>query len=57
VSWRTLAAWHNQGIVSPQAIQANPTARDYVRRATAYLPAARALVRWRSTGIRPMARI
>ncbi|NTW00356.1 MAG: hypothetical protein HGA19_03505 [Oscillochloris sp.] len=48
VSWRTLAAWHNQGIVSPQAIQNNPTANDYVRRASAYLPAARELVRPRS---------
>jgi hypothetical protein len=57
VSWRTLAAWHNQGIVSPEAIQANPTARDYVRRATAYLPAARDLVRWRSRGGRPVARM
>lgn len=44
VSWRTLAAWHNQGIVSPQAIRANPTARDYVRRASAYLPLAQGLV-------------
>jgi hypothetical protein len=57
VSWRTLAAWHNQGIASPQDIQANPTARDYVRRATAYLPAARDLVRWRSQGGRLVARI
>jgi hypothetical protein len=45
VSWRTLAAWHNQGIVSPQAIRANSTAADYVRRAAAYLPAARELLR------------
>lgn len=44
VSWRTLAAWHNQGIVDPRAIRANPTARDYVRRASAFLPLARALV-------------
>ncbi|NWF79341.1 MAG: hypothetical protein HXY37_04735 [Chloroflexi bacterium] len=44
VSWRTLAAWHNQGIVDPRAISANPTARDYLRRAAAYLPLARALV-------------
>jgi hypothetical protein len=44
VSWRTLAAWHNQGIVDPRAIRGNPTARDYVRRASAYLPLARALV-------------
>ncbi len=48
VSWRTLAAWHNQGVISPQAIQSNTTAWDYVRRATAYLPAARELVRWPS---------
>lgn len=45
VSWRTLAAWHNQGIISPQAIRANPAASDYVRRAAAYLPAARDLLR------------
>lgn len=43
ISWRTLAAWHNQGIVDPVAIRNNPTARDYVRRAAAYLPLARAL--------------
>jgi hypothetical protein len=44
VSWRILAAWHNQGIVDPQQIRVNPTARDYLRRASAYLPLARALV-------------
>ncbi|MCS6880128.1 MAG: hypothetical protein RMK84_04055 [Oscillochloridaceae bacterium] len=44
VTWQTLAAWHNQGIVDPQAIRANPTARDYVRRAAAFLPLARALI-------------
>jgi hypothetical protein len=44
VSWRTLAAWHNQGIVDPRQIRANPTAYDYVRRASAYLPLARELV-------------
>jgi hypothetical protein len=44
VSWRTLAAWHNQGLVDPRLIRANATARDYVRRASAYLPLARALV-------------
>lgn len=43
ISWRTLAAWHNQGIVDPVAIRANPTSRDYVRRASAYLPLARVL--------------
>lgn len=44
VSWRALAAWHNQGIVDPRAIRINPTARDYVRRASAYLPLARDFV-------------
>ncbi len=44
VTWQTLAAWHNQGIVDVRAIQANPTARDYVRRAAAYLPLARTLI-------------
>jgi hypothetical protein len=44
VSWRTLAAWHNQGIVDPQTIRANGAARDYVRRAAAYLSLARELV-------------
>lgn len=38
ISWRTLAAWHNQGIVHPEQIRANKTARDYLRRTTAYLP-------------------
>jgi hypothetical protein len=44
VSWRTLAAWHNQGIVEPRQIRLNAAARDYVRRASAYVPLARALV-------------
>jgi hypothetical protein len=44
VTWRTLAAWHNQGIVSPEAIRDNPTARDYIRRTSAYMAAAYALV-------------
>ncbi len=44
VSWRTLAGWHNQGIVLPSQIQANGCAWDYVRRTSAYLPQARALV-------------
>ncbi|MCX7791042.1 MAG: hypothetical protein N2378_10425 [Chloroflexaceae bacterium] len=44
VTWQTLAAWHNQGIVNPRAIRVNPTARDYVRRAAAFLPLARALI-------------
>lgn len=44
VNWRTLAAWHNQGLVAPRQIMANPTARDYLRRAAAYLPLAQALI-------------
>jgi hypothetical protein len=44
VSWRTLAAWHNQGIVQPAQVRANAKARDYVRRASAYLPLARRLL-------------
>jgi hypothetical protein len=55
VNWRTLAAWHNQGIVDPQTIRANATARDYVRRAAAFLPLARELVAPRPPQ-RPLAR-
>jgi len=44
VTWRALAAWHNQGIVDPLEIRANPTARDYVRRASAYWPLARTMI-------------
>lgn len=44
VTWRTLAAWHNQGIVDPKEIRANPTASSYVRRASAYLLLAEAFV-------------
>jgi hypothetical protein len=44
VTWRALAAWHNQGIVAPKAIRDNPTARDYVRRTSAYLAKAYALI-------------
>lgn len=44
VTWRTLAAWHNQGIVAPHDIVANPTATSYLGRASAYLPAARSLI-------------
>lgn len=44
VTWRTLAAWHNQGLVDPQQIRNNAIARDYLRRAAAYLPLARAFV-------------
>lgn len=44
VTWRTLAAWHNQGIVSPRDIRDNATASDYLRRCSAYLAKARALI-------------
>ena len=44
VTWRTLAAWHNQGIVAPRDIRANPTATDFLRRTSAYLATARALI-------------
>ena len=44
VTWQTLAAWHNQGIVSPKNIRDNPTARDYIRRSSAYLATARELI-------------
>jgi hypothetical protein len=44
ITWRTLAAWHNQGIVAPRDIRANPTASDYLRRTSAYLATARALI-------------
>lgn len=44
VNWRTLAAWHNQGIVDPRRYRANPTSRDYLRRASAYLSIARDLI-------------
>ncbi len=44
VSWRSLAAWHNQGIVSAAAIQENATAKSYVQRSAAYLQAARQLI-------------
>jgi hypothetical protein len=44
VTWQALAAWHNQGIVAPEDIAANPTARDYVRRAAVYRDLARAFI-------------
>jgi hypothetical protein len=44
VTWEVLAAWHNQGIVSPQAIQQSSAARHYLRRAAAYRSLAEQLV-------------
>jgi hypothetical protein len=52
VTWRTLAAWHNQGIVDPAAIRANPTATHYLARTAAYLPVARNLILERETTAR-----
>jgi hypothetical protein len=46
VTWRALAAWHNQGVVAPEDIRDNPAASDYVRRASAYFGKARALIDW-----------
>ncbi len=44
VTWQVLAAWHNQGIVHPDEVRANPYARTYIRRAAAYLPLAHRFV-------------
>lgn len=44
VSWRTLAAWHNHGIVQPEEVRRNGKVHDYVRRTSAYLPTAAALI-------------
>lgn len=44
VTWRALAAWHNQGIVAPADLRQNATASDYVRRASAYFATARRLL-------------
>jgi hypothetical protein len=44
VSWRTLASWHNQGIVQPEQMRANPTALAYVQRTSAYLLVAHRLI-------------
>jgi hypothetical protein len=44
VTWQALATWHNQGIVSEPAIRTNQTARQYLGRTAAYLPAARQLL-------------
>jgi hypothetical protein len=53
VTWRALAAWHNQGVVSPEDIRANSVASDYVRRASAYIGKARMLVDLRRPTIPP----
>jgi hypothetical protein len=44
VTWQTLAAWYNRGIVTPEDIRASPQARYYIRRASAYFEQARALI-------------
>jgi len=65
VTWQTLAAWHNQGIVAPTAIADHPAAVHYVRRAARYFPQAEALLaatatphvpRWLAhPGVQPLA--
>jgi hypothetical protein len=44
VTWRALAAWHNQGIVAARDIRKNPVAASYVHRTSSYLPAARRFI-------------
>lgn len=44
VSWRVLAAWHNQGIVRPEQFRANPCSREYIYRSSAYLLLAHDLI-------------
>jgi hypothetical protein len=53
VTWRALAAWHNQGVVSAEDIRNNPTASDYVRRASAYFGKAEGLIDMRPPRIPP----
>ena len=43
-SWRTLAAWHNRGIVQPTQISQSGWTQDYLRRAGAYIPTAHTLL-------------
>lgn len=44
ISWSTLAAWHNQGIVHPEQIRSNQLASVYIRRAAVYRPVAQAYI-------------
>jgi len=44
VSWQALAAWHNQGIVRPEQIEANALARSYVMRCETYRARATVLI-------------
>jgi hypothetical protein len=44
VTWQALAAWHNQGIVRPEEIQASALARSYVMRCEEYRARAAALI-------------
>lgn len=43
VTWQALLAWHNAGVVAPQAIRGNPALQHYLTRAKAYLPTAQAV--------------
>lgn len=53
VTWHVLAAWHNQGIVASRDIRANATASDYLRRTSAYLATARALIAKSDCSVEP----
>jgi hypothetical protein len=44
ITWQTLAAWHNQGIVRPADIATNPAAQHYLARAALYRQAAEQLI-------------
>lgn len=44
ISWQTLAAWHNQGVVEPEAMCANGKIRDYLYRTATFRPAAQRLI-------------
>lgn len=44
VTWQTLAAWHNQGIVNPNDLATNPIVQHYLKRASAYRSTAEQLI-------------
>ena len=49
VTWQTLLAWHNAGIVHPSAIAQNASLQHYLSRAVPYIATAQSL--YRSVGI------
>lgn len=56
VSWRTLASWHNHGVVHPEQIRANGWVSDYANRSSAYLPLARQFIAADEPSTQPTAR-